>query len=291
MQFRTKPARGTENGGNWRNRPVRRRPGQPDTHRPFGRVMVRAALILALAVCAWPAAAVLADEGPRADCGASAQQSDSTAPRIGIYFGSNLEDWTPPVCTGWQPRPFTVLVETEGVSARPETVDEILARLGRISAYPEIAYWSATRGRWRTLVPSATALRAPDPAAARGDFSAAELRQGVQYFWQEENTPLDTVTYAIEVDRATGDQLVVRVTNAQTARVTLFETLAPGCHAFLYVLRRRPDGKWNIYGLMRTGNGPSILAATGRKSYGNRAVALYRYLAGEQTDGAPPLFP
>lgn len=249
---------------------------------------MRLALVLLLVLTGAPAGA--ADQ-PRQDCGAAGFDEGGPVPRVAIYFGGDLDDWVPPACTGWAPRPFTVLVETEGLSARPESADDILARVGRISMYPEIRYWSATRERWRALVPSATALRAADPAATRGDFSAEELRTGLRHFWQEENTPLDAVTYALDATRAEDDRLVIHVTNALPARVSVFETLAAGRHAFFYALYRRPDGRWRIYGLMRTGNGPSIFAASGRRSYGNRAVALYRYLAGSPTAAAPPLFP
>lgn len=247
---------------------------------------------LFLAVALLAAAPASAAEGPRDDCGAASTiNAGETLPRIGIFFGDDFENWSPPSCSGWAPRPFTVMVETEGVSAAPETADDILNRLGRISAYTSIRYWSTTRDRWRDLVPAASALSAADPAARRPDFTAAELREGAHFFWQREHTPLDEVTYRLDVVEANDTTIAARLSNALPARASLLETLPPGAHEFLYVLRRRGDGRWTIYALMRTGNGPSLFAAAGRRSYGNRAVALYRHLAGETTDGAPPLFP
>jgi hypothetical protein len=247
-------------------------------------------LLLAIALLA--AAPAWAADRPRTDCGAAAAfDAGETLPRIGIFFGGDFADWVPPSCSGWTPRPFTVMVETEGVSARAESTGDILSRLGRISAYADIRYWSTTRGRWRDLVPEASALSAADPAARRPDFTAAELREGPHFFWQQEHTPLDEVTYRLDVVEASDAAITVRLSNALPARASLFETLPPGAHEFVYALRRRDDGRWTIYGLMRTGNGPSLFAAAGRRSYGNRAVALYRHLAGETTDGAPPLFP
>ena len=250
---------------------------------------MRAAAVLISLALLLPATAVAQ---PRADCGAAPGiADDAPLPRVTIFFGGDLEDWMPPACTGWAMRAFTVMVETEGLSARAETADAVLARLGQISAYPSIRYWSATRERWRDLIPDAAALHEPDPVSRRADFSAAELRAGPQYFWQEERTPLDAVTYRVRVREPDATTIMVALDNALPARASIFETLPPGTHEFLYVLRQRPDGRWRIYGLMRSGTRPSLIAATRGKSYGNRAVALYRHLAGEATDGAPPLFP
>lgn len=230
---------------------------------------------------------------PSADCGEDAAQSTSaTIPLVTMWFGGDLEDWLPPACTGWTARPFTVLVETWGRTGSRASTDAMLARLGQIADMKEIQYWSTTRDRWRALVPDAAALNSPDPDDRRpAGFTASELRSGVRYFWQAENTPLGEVTYALTVRHADETRIVVAIANALPARASVFSRLPPGHHEFLYVFRRKEGNPWTIYGLMRTGTGPNLIAQTGRKSYGNRAVALFRYFADEPTDLAPPLFP
>ena len=182
-----------------------------------------------------------------------------------------------------------------GGNQRRDGVDgRALGHLGataRINDLTTIRYWSTTRHRWRDLIPDATALSSPDPAHRRTDFGEAELRAGPIFFWQEENTPLEAVTYRMAVREVDARTVVVEINNALPARATLFASVPPGHHEFLYRFHRRDDGRWSLYGLMRSGSGPRLIARAGRKSYGNRAVALFRYLAGESTDGAPPLFP
>ncbi|NQV82047.1 MAG: hypothetical protein HQ495_15930 [Alphaproteobacteria bacterium] len=251
-------------------------------------------LLILVAAAALCANVVLAAPLPLADCGASTtgESAGEGTPAVGIWFGRDLATWEPAPCTGWTARPFTVLVETTGVTKFSGTKEDILDRLGRISDLATIQYWSTTRGRWRSLIPDATALSSDDPDDRRvTDFTAQELVTGAHFFWQKENTPLGDVTYRLSVRQADATTVIVDMVNARTARATIFSKLPPGHHEFLYVFRRGDDGMWRIYGLMRTGNGPNPIAATGRKSYGNRAVALFRYLAGDATDGAPPLFP
>jgi len=228
---------------------------------------------------------------PRTDCGAGAPETGAAALHVGIWFGGDLEDWIPPRCTGWSAQQFTVLVETAGATHLTGRADDILARLARISDLTTIRYWSTTRDRWRPLIPDAAALEAPDPDRRRGDFTAADLRAGPVFFWQEENTPLDEVTYRMTVREADADTVVVEISNALAARAGPFERVPPGHHTFFYRFDRREDGAWTLYGLMRSGSGPRLIARVGRKSYGNRAVALFRYLAGQVTDGAPPVYP
>lgn len=247
-------------------------------------------LAVALLATVLSGAAAHAASEPRIDCGAAAGTT-TQHPTVGIWFGDDLAAWLPPACTGWAARRFTVLVETNGETALTGEPTALLARLARISDLTTIRYWSTTRDRWRDLIPDATALSGPDPATRRPDFGEAELRAGAIYFWQEENTPLGAVTYRMATRVVDARTVVVEINNALPARATLFASVPPGHHEFLYRFHRRDDGRWSLYGLMRSGSGPRLIARAGRKSYGNRAVALFRYLAGERTDGAPPLFP
>ena len=231
-----------------------------------------------------------ANSEPRLDCGASTVTSTQHA-TVEIWFGVDLGVWAPPTCTGWLARPFTVLVEAIGKTVLKGGPSTILALLARISNLTTIRYWSTTRNQWRYLIPEATALSGPDPAHRRADFDRAELRTGTIFFWQEENTPLRAVTYRMSARVVNAQTVVVEIYNALPARAGPFITIPPGHHEFLYLFRQHDNEMWSLYGLMRSGSGPRLGARAGRKSYGNRAVALFRYLAGERTDEAPPLLP
>ena len=60
----------------------------------------------------------------------------------------------------------------------------------------------------------------------------------------------------------------------------------------LYFLDRQTDGSWQFYNLTRVLNPSPLLThlMTG-PSYINRSVAMYRYIAGIQTDREPPAAP
>jgi hypothetical protein len=247
-------------------------------------------LAAALLASVLSGAAAHAESKPLLDCGAGAATPMHHA-KVEIWFGADLRDWAPPTCTGWPARPFTVLVEAIGDTALTGGPSAILARLARISDLKTIRYWSTTRDRWRDLIPDATALSGPYPAHRRTDFDEADLRAGTIFFWQEENTPLGAVTYRMSARIVDAQTVVVEINNALPARAALFASVPPGHHEFFYLFRRHDNEIWSLYGLMRSGSGPRLVARAGRKSYGNRAVALFRHLAGERTDGAPPLFP
>ena len=247
-------------------------------------------LTVALLATVLSGAVARADSQPRLDCRADAAESTQHA-TVEVWFGVDLRDWAPPPCTEWSARPFTVLIEATGETALTGGPYAILARLARISDLTTIRYWSTTRDRWRDLITESTALIGPDPAHRRTDFDEAELIDGAIFFWQEENTPLGAVTYRMSTRIVDTHTVVVKIENALPARATLFTSIPPGHHEFFYTFKRHENGTWSLYGLMRSGSSPRLGASAGRKSYGNRAVALFRYLAGERTDGAPPLFP
>ena len=247
-------------------------------------------LTLALLATVFSGAMAQAGSEPRLDCGADAAGSTQQA-TVEIWFGVDLRGWAPPPCTGWAARPFTVLIEATGETALTGGPYAILARLARISDLTTIRYWSTTRDRWRDLITESTALIGPDPAHRRTDFDEAELIASAVFFLQEENTPLGAVTYRMSTRIVDKQTVVVKIDNALPARAALFTSVPSGHHEFLHTFKRHDNGTWSLYSLMRSGSGPRLGASAGRKSYGNRAVALFRYLAGERTDGAPPLFP
>jgi hypothetical protein len=63
------------------------------------------------------------------------------------------------------------------------------------------------------------------------------------------------------------------------------------CLQALHFLERLGPEEWGYYGLARTGAGASPLTGGREASYVNRAVALFRHLAGLPTDRGPPAAP
>lgn len=208
---------------------------------------------------------------------------------VRVWFQSSLPgDWTPPSCTGWQPRPFTVLVGAAGRFENRQGADGILRRMASISRLTSIDYWSVTRGRWRKLFSDATALTGPDRGARRSDFTADELRPGeTLYFWQEESSAAGSAVYRLRIRERKPDRIVLAIDNVSPVSLAFLTLAEAGAYEFLYLLERESPGVWRYYSLSRAGDGPVLLAESHEKSYVNRAVAIFRYVAGIATDREP----
>src|SRR5712671_1600169 len=136
-------------------------------------------------------AAVSAGEKPRPPCGVEtypAYPALDAAPVIVLWTEAELKGWIPPACTAWHAGSATLVVGLAGHFRDASDADAMLARIGAISSLRDVRYWSITDKQWNALFTRATALDGPNPSNARGDFSAAELRQGRDvYFLASDN--------------------------------------------------------------------------------------------------------
>ena len=201
-------------------------------------------------------------------------------------------DWAPPACTGWRPLPFRALVAVAGRFHHRGTAEGLLARLGAVSALTTIRYWSVSDGRWLDLVTDAAALSGPDAAARRPDFGVAEMRGGADlYLAQDDNRSTGAVGYRLRVREVAPDRLVAETENVTAVRYLVVPLAGPGDLRALHFLERLSPEEWGYYGLARTAAGTSPLTGGREASQINRAVALFRHLAGLPTDQGPPAAP
>jgi hypothetical protein len=200
-------------------------------------------------------------------------------------------EWAPPVCTGWKPGGFSTLVVVAARFRHASGAKGLLRRIGAISGHVGIRYWSATRKRWQRLIKSAGALTGPEGSRPRKDFQPEDLREGkVLYFRQEDNL-LGDMVYRLQVRTSSPDRLVFATENISPVRRLLVTLLDPGEIQALHFLERESQDVWRYYGIMRTGQGVSVLTSGHKASFANRAAAYYRYMAGIPTDKEPPAWP
>jgi hypothetical protein len=149
-----------------------------------------------------------------------------------------------------------------------------------------IRYWSVTKKRWADLITHASALNGPR-GGERADFAAADMRTGEDLaFVQRDTGSTDEVVYRMRIVKAEEEQIIVEVENVTPLKfivVTLFE---PGELRTAHFLTRGADDVWNYY-LLTAVNGSK--AEGFKASIINRAAALYRHIAGQQTDREPPV--
>lgn len=248
------------------------------------------ALSLATIVDGW------AGQGPIPPCAGppAPPHAELDAPlNVRVWFQSDLpKDWAPATCTGWRPRPFTVLVGAAGRFENRQGVDGVILRMASISHLTSVNYWSVTRGRWHQLFSDTAALTRPNRETRRQDFTTDELRPGATlYFWQEESSAAGSAVYRLRIRERNPERVVFAIDNVSPVTLAFLTLAETGEYEFLYLLERETPHIWRYYSLSRAGDGPVLFAESHQKSYVNRAVALFRHLAGIATNREPPAAP
>ena len=238
-------------------------------------------------------AAISASEKPRPPCAVEpfpAYPALDAPPAVVLWTEAELAGWSPPACTVWPTGSATLVVGLAGRFGNAGDADAILARIGAISALREIRYWSITDKQWNPLFTRASALEGPDPKKPRGDFSAAEMREGHDdYFLAADNRSRDDAVSRLNVRQANPEHLVIEATNVTPLRFMFLSFAEPGDLQTWYFLDREAEGSWRFYSLTRVLYSSSFFARFVQgESYVNRAVAMYRHLAGIPTDRDPP---
>ena len=232
--------------------------------------------------------------GPQLSCTMPAMAAYPAAeadPAIAIWHDGDMEKsmWQPPGCTGWSPSSHSKLVIAVAASFHFDgPIDQLLNRVGRISALSNMLYWSTTDKKWRPLAYDSSALSGTDIKNRRGDFLASDLTKGASLHYWEDDTRSGEIVYHLKVLESTPDRVVIVSENVTPIRrffITLFE---PGALQTVLSIQRLSPGVFGVYMLSRTGEGSSAFAAGHDESYINRAVAFYRQIAGIKTDKEPP---
>ncbi|QOY90161.1 DUF6675 family protein [Paludibaculum fermentans] len=197
-------------------------------------------------------------------------------------------EWKPPPCTGWTGTGFSSLIATAARFRSSEGVDGLLRRLGAVSGLAGIRYWSATHGKWRTLIASARAMRDLGTDHPRQDFLPEEMTQGSVHYFEQVDNLSGAAVYRMRILEVSNGRLVFEIENSTSIRRFLVTIFQPGEMQAVYFLDREPAGVWRYYALLRTGRNANRLAAGHPSSSINRANAFYRWLAGIPTDQEPP---
>ncbi|MBV8165873.1 MAG: hypothetical protein JO021_03700 [Alphaproteobacteria bacterium] len=168
-----------------------------------------------------------------------------------------------------------MVVALSGRIVLPGGADAALARFGAVSRLPA----QRVRGD-EALVTEAHALAAPG-GPARGDFSPEELRGAPRFYSESGTFASNAVTYRLQVREAGADRVVIAIENVDAMRRMMFGLFDPGELQSLFVLEREHGDVWTYYHLLRTRDGASALTEGHDAAYANRALALFRFYAGD----------
>jgi hypothetical protein len=197
-------------------------------------------------------------------------------------------EWTAPPCTGWKEPGFGMLVALAGRFRSAEGSSGLLRRIGAISQLQGVRYWSTTHQGWRTLITGASAVEDATGNHRRGDFAPEEFVAGRSLYFEQEDNVTGKATYQLRVNSISPDRMVFEIENTSTMRYLFVPVFRPGEMRSIYYLEHEKPDVWRFYSMTRTGPGASSLATGHDASSINRAVAMYRHLAGIPTDQEPP---
>ncbi len=265
----------------------------PEFCNGLGRLPILRISQFALAGLVIALASAEAADGPIAPCDpsvAATLPAFADPPNARNWHPGDLApNWSAPVCMSWAAEHWSVLTAFAGSFKFDGTADDLLLRFGAFSTWRGIQYWSVTDKRWDTLIADAAALEGSNPGNRRVDFSLAELKSGAPlYLVQQDNRSSDAVVYRMNVDATGPDRIVITVENISPVSVFIFTMFDAGDLKSTYVFERLSPSLWGYYSLSGAREG---LAFIGNHdgSYLNRALAIYRHLAGLPGNLEPPL--
>ena len=225
-------------------------------------------------------------------CGTEPSPSYPTAgqrPTVGVWSEADLKrlDWRPPPCLHWTPERTRLVAARAGQFTHGGSMDELVAKLARISALKAVRYWSVTRKRWEPLVSDAGAVAGPEDEQ-QADPAPGVLTAGASFRYFEVGRSGRTI-YRMTVHERSADRIVAATENVTPIRIVLLTAFEPGAlQSVVFVERRGPD-LWGYYQVIRATEGANAVALGKDASYLNRLAALYRHAAGIPTDQEPPI--
>jgi hypothetical protein len=211
-------------------------------------------------------------------------------PALALWQAGELPaGWVPPACTGWAPRDDSIVFAVAGQFEHDGSFDALLARAGAFSRQTEIRRWNVKTGRWEQQYKASVALTGPDPDLRRPDFQPAEFVRGARlYFVQDDMESLGPIVHELTVHERSPERLVITTRNVNKGRAYLVPVLDPGGLEGFFMVEREAGSIWRYYSLTRVHLLVPDAMAPPPKDHLNKAVALFRFLAGIQTDTEPP---
>ncbi|HYC66390.1 MAG TPA: DUF6675 family protein [Reyranellaceae bacterium] len=229
---------------------------------------------------------------PRPPCGVAPLPAHGAAggkPAIVVRAAADLRQagWQPPACLAWS-GDSRLIVALAGELRSGLSMDQLLMRLGAISAYPTIKYWSVGRQQWRPLALEAAVTDGPAGRETRPDLAPEEFIAGRDHYYFERGAETGRSVHRLRLRERSPDRAVVSIDNQSPIRVNGFTAFEPGALQSVIFLERRGLGLWSFYEITRAGEASSSLVARREGSFVSRLIAFYRYMAGMPTDLEPP---
>lgn len=219
--------------------------------------------------------------GPQPPCQqrpVPAFSAEGAVPTSGLWLADDLrrQAWTPPTCLGWT-GDSRVVAALAGTFRSSLSLDQLVARLMDVSAYPSIKYWSVSHQQWRPIALEVAPASRPAGAAP------------TDLYYTEREEMTGTATHRLAIVERTPDRAVLASQNVTPIRIAIVTAFEPGALQLGIFIERAGPRLWTLYEITRVGSASSSLVTSSPSSYLNRLDAFRRYLAGVATDSEPPL--
>jgi hypothetical protein len=136
------------------------------------------------------------------------------------------------------------------------------------------------------MIVHAHALSGPT-GQSRADFTPDEFVPDRNLYVQQEDNVFGVATYRLRVLVMSANRLVFSSENTTALRLLGLPVFAPGEVQSMVFLDHESKEVWRYYSLARTGKAAAMIPGHDG-SLINRAVAMFRYLAGIPADREPP---
>jgi hypothetical protein len=181
-----------------------------------------------------------------------------------------------------------MLVATAGRFRYADGADGLRQRLAAVSKMSGMIYWSTTSQRWQPFILDAFAVSDAAGQKRRPDFAPEDLAEGRTFYLQQQDELFGKGTYRVQIRASTPERLVFATENTTTMKYLIVPVFQPGEMQSITFLDRESQDVWRYYSLVRAGGNTGPLLSGHKASFMNRAVALYRFLAGIPMDQEPP---
>ena len=171
------------------------------------------------------------------------------------------------------------------------SLDELLNRYGALSRYTSIRVWSTMHQGWEPFATQAGFTDGPAVTYTLPDMKAADFVTGKDFYYYEIDARTGRTVHHLIVGQRTADRVELITENVTPIKYSMFTVFeAHGLKSATFI-ERRGSGEWGYYQTIGVGEGSDFIATHSASPYINRLTALYRYMAGIPTDGAPPAAP
>jgi hypothetical protein len=183
-----------------------------------------------------------------------------------------------PACLEWDSQRFPNVAAVSGSLDMPQA-STFLERLGSVSKFAGMTYWSVTERRIGVLITESFAVPFAQGIGRRPDYSIQEMQAGRNLFFSEHDNRLpEPVIYRLRILERDKTHLVVDISNVTPVKRFLMTVFSPGDLRTVVFVTRTAVGTWRCYAMSGVHAAGIARIADNPKSHLNRLLALYAYI-------------